>query len=214
RSMQSVLAVTSGIEPLGGRQAMNRRLTLRRGGLFALATGLLFLIAGDRGVTQVPSGIDPLEVLNLQIKPNVAIFLDTSGSMTETPYGNGTLGDHPGSKIYQGKQVLKAVVQANENNVNFLFGTYLFATPGASFNACGAGGTCNSGNLAINAKPNRFRYSTQAWLAAAAPFNTIAGPSPAMGTATTEATLSNLYAFQWIQNSATIKNNQLVFNET
>src|SRR5262249_30032885 len=181
RSMQSVLAVTSGIEPLGGRQAMNRRLTLRRGGLFALAAGLLFLIAGDRGVTQVPSGIDPLEVLNLQIKPNVAIFLDTSGSMTETPYGNGTLGDHPGSKIYLGKQVLKGVVQANENNVNFLFGSYLFAAPAPSFKACGAGGSgCAAGtNFVINGKPNRFRYSTQAWLATATPANPIQGPSPA-----------------------------------
>ena len=63
----SVLEATFGTEPRGGRQAMNRRFTLRRGGLFALATGLLFLIAGDRGVTQVASGIDPHDPVDASI---------------------------------------------------------------------------------------------------------------------------------------------------
>jgi hypothetical protein len=184
---------------------MNRRSTLRRGGIFALATGLLFLIAGDRGVTQVPSGIDPLEVLNLQIKPNVAIFLDTSGSMVETPHGTtvaaiATYNDHPGSKVYIGKQVLKSVVAANENNVNFLFGTYSYGAPAPSVTLPG---------LRINAQPNRFIYSTTSWAATASPVLPVQGPSPDMAVATTQPTLNSLYAFQWIQNSATIRNNQI-----
>jgi len=190
---------------------MNRRFSLQRGGLFALATGLLFLIAGDRGVTQIPQGIDPLEVLNLQIKPNVAILLDTSGSMQETPYGSGTLGDHPGSKMYQAKQVLKSVVTANQGNVNFMFGSYKYSGI-PSFDPCPGGGC--TGDLRINAKPLRFRYSTTSWAATATPVLPVEGPAPWMAVSTTEASLANLYAFQWIQNSATIQNNQLRFNET
>ncbi len=190
-----------------------KRFSLRRAGCFALATGLLFLIAGDRGVTQIPQGIDPLEVLDLQIKPNVAILLDTSGSMTETPYGSGTpRPDHPGTKMYQAKQVMRQVVASNENNVNFMFGDYLFsATP--TWTRCPGGGCTGDYriNTTLTSANSRFAYSTTSWgVQGALP---VEGPSPAMAVAATEASLNNLYAWQWIQNSPTVQNNSLTFSE-
>jgi hypothetical protein len=49
-----------------------------------LVAGLLALLIGDRGLTATPPGIDPLEILDLQVKPNVLFILDTSDSMAQT----------------------------------------------------------------------------------------------------------------------------------
>ena len=47
---------------------------------------LILCCTGDRGVyTAVPGGIDPLEVLNLFVRPNALVVLDSSGSMREMP---------------------------------------------------------------------------------------------------------------------------------
>ncbi len=66
---------------------MKSRFLVKRIAATFLAVGLLFVLVGDRAMTATPLGIDPLEVLNLQIKPNVLIVLDTSGSMNETRGG-------------------------------------------------------------------------------------------------------------------------------
>jgi hypothetical protein len=103
-----------------------------------LLGGLVLVLTGDRGVyTAVPSGIDPLEVLNLAVRPNALIVLDSSGSMremTDADYSGGTpttpalgevAGDDQTSKMAQAKAALRAVVQANESKVSFQFGRYV-----------------------------------------------------------------------------------------
>ena len=207
---------------------MTRRFPLRRAGTLLLAAALLFALAGDRGITASTDGIDPLEVLNLQVKPNVIIALDTSGSMEDTPFiGSNYGGDHPRSKIFQAKQVLKAVVQDNQSKASFMFGTYRYS----SAPAMGANMVLRTGANA----PNRFVYAAQSWQAGtfANPACTVdpttcpspnptsvtlpaQGPSPSMETL--NLYLNTFYAFQWIQsgaqpNGTTIINNGLVFNE-
>jgi hypothetical protein len=114
---------------------MQRRWSVYRAAAIAVVLGLVVVLVGDRGVTAAnPQGIDPLEVLNLQVKANVILLLDSSGSMRETPSGGqGTPGevnypylggDNPDSKLFQAKQVVKALVQNNETKVNFMFGQY------------------------------------------------------------------------------------------
>ena len=206
---------------------MTRRLSLPRASAMLLASALVFVLAGDRGFTAVSMGIDPLEVLNLQVKPNVFVALDTSGSMedltndTTSPYG----GDHPRSKIYQAKQVLKAVFQANQDKASFMFGVYRFST------AADPRGNMNVGNLSGTGTPVRFVYAAQSW--GSGTFSNpactvdpttcpspnpatvtlpVQGPSPSM--ATTELYVNSLYAYQFIQNSGSIFNNTLVFSET
>jgi len=76
-----------------GRKAMKRRFSWKRAAGTVLVGGLVMVLAGDHGrasVTVTP-GVDPLEVLGLQIKPNVILVLDTSGSMNDT-VGNNTIG--------------------------------------------------------------------------------------------------------------------------
>jgi hypothetical protein len=84
----------------------------------------------------VPSGIDPLEVLNLTVRANALVVLDSSGSMRESPLADysattvpdtaeGELtGDDPRSKMAQAKAVLRGVIQDNETKVSFQFGRY------------------------------------------------------------------------------------------
>ena len=209
-------------ESLDGGRPMTRRFSLRRTGTLLLAGTLLFVLAGDRGITANPQGIDPLEVLNLQIKPNVIVALDTSGSMEDTPYvGNNYGGDHQRSKMWLAKQVLKAVFQANQDKAAFMFGVYRFSS---------AANPVSNMTLRVNAAPNRFVYSAQSWAAGTFPNPACTvdptscptpnpatvtlpaeGPSPSM--AGTNLYLNSLYAFQWIQNSGGVVNNTLVFNE-
>jgi hypothetical protein len=209
-------------ESLDGGRPMTKRFSLRRTGMLLLAGALLFVLAGDRGITAVSQGIDPLEVLNLQIKPNVIVALDTSGSMEDTPYvTNSYGGDHQRSKMWLAKQVLKAVFQDNQDKAAFMFGVYRFSS--------NANPVANMA-LRVNAAPNRFVYSAESW--AAGTFSNPActvdptscptpnpatvtlsaqGPSPSM--ATTNLYLNSLYAFQWIQNSGSVVNNALRFSE-
>ena len=207
---------------------MPRRFSLSRTGAMLLAGALLFVLAGDRGVTAVALGIDPLEVLDLQVKPNVFVALDTSGSMEDltdnsaSNYG----GDHIRSKMYQAKQVLKAVFQANQDKASFMFGVYRFS--GA---APDPRGSMNVGNVSGSGNPIRFVYSAQSWSAGTFPNPActvdptscpapnpatvtvpVEGPSPSM--ATTNLVVNSLYAYQWIQNTGGVVNNTLVFDES
>jgi hypothetical protein len=105
-----------------------KRGSWARTAAIGLAAGLVFLLAGDRAATQAPpnAGIDPLDVLNVQVKNNVLFIVDTSGSMKwpmdadAFPVG----GDDPVSRIYQAKQAVKTVVNANKANMNFGLATY------------------------------------------------------------------------------------------
>ena len=69
----------------GGGPVMStwRRLIRRRPYALALAGGMFALLAGDRAHLAPPPGvgIDPFEVLDQQVRNNVLIVLDTSGSM-------------------------------------------------------------------------------------------------------------------------------------
>ena len=140
-----------GIMSHGDRWRKGRLATL------ALAGGLLLVLAGDRGVASVvPAAIygqDPLEVLSLQIRPNVVIVLDSSGSMTSTDdIGAGVdtgSGDHPRSKLYQAKQVLKTFVQQNQDKASFMFANY------TQFNSILQNRTAGAG---------RFQYTTSSQL--------------------------------------------------
>jgi hypothetical protein len=103
---------------------MKSRYLVKRIAATFLAAGFLFVLVGDRAMTATPPGIDPLEVLNLQIKPNVLIVLDTSGSMNDTINNNTIGGDHPDSKIRSAKIVMRQALVNNESKVNMMFGTY------------------------------------------------------------------------------------------
>lgn len=119
---QGLLAITSEAEPMSA--ATGRRF-LRAGLLLALA-GLVLGVVGDhRGVTAAVSrGIDPLEILNLLVKPNVIVVLDSSGSMSNNLTSGDITGDYARSKMSLAKDVLNQVVTDNADDVNFLFGQY------------------------------------------------------------------------------------------
>ena len=165
-------------------------------------------------------------MLNLQVKPNVIVALDTSGSMEDLTHNSASNygGDHMRSKMWQAKQVLKAVFQANQDKASFMFGVYRFSSAAEPRGQHG-GRECGNGT------PNRFVYSTQSWAAGTFPNPACTrrpdvlsraepghvtcrskGRSPSM--ATTDLYVNSLYAFQWIQNSGGIFNNTLVFSET
>jgi hypothetical protein len=96
-----------------------------RAGLAGLAAGLMLLASGDGARTaSAPGGIDPLDILKLQVRPNVMIMLDSSGSMRETTAGNVMAGDFNLSKISQAKQVVATLVRNNQDRVSFMFGKY------------------------------------------------------------------------------------------
>jgi hypothetical protein len=115
-----------------------RRFSTFRLASAALLGGLVLTLAGDRGVyTATPTGIDPLEVLNLTVRANAIVVLDSSGSMREMPDANTAdgspdtvgegevVGDDPVSKMAQAKAVLRSVVAANQDKVSFQFGRYV-----------------------------------------------------------------------------------------
>jgi len=116
---------TLGEKRMSGGTVMStwRRLFRRRPYALTLAGGLFVLLAGDRAQLAPPPGvgIDPFEVLDQQVRNNVLIVLDTSGSMKwPSDRDDFTMGgDDPGSRMFQAKAAIKAVVQANQNRVNF-----------------------------------------------------------------------------------------------
>jgi hypothetical protein len=102
---------------------------------WALGVALLLLFAaGDRRVHSAPPpgiGIDPFEVLDLQVKPNVMILFDTSGSMKFTTASvpgfqrSVVGGDDKLSRMAQAKLAVADVVQANATKVNFGMVTFV-----------------------------------------------------------------------------------------
>jgi hypothetical protein len=109
----------------------SRRGGLARAGLLGVLGALVLMVSGDRRAQTAPGpdiGIDPLEILNLQIRANALIVLDSSGSMGQTLEAAGAhgdlAGDDPDSKLFQAKETLKAVIAANERKVSFQFGQY------------------------------------------------------------------------------------------
>jgi len=173
---------------------MKRRFTWKRAAGLVLVGGLVMLLAGDNGratITVTP-GIDPLEVLGLQIKPNVILVLDSSGSMNDT-VGNNTIGgDHPDSKIGSAKRVLLQAIQNNETKVNFMFGTYTQSTSASPTQTPSTLGNTAMGN-------DRFSYWAKS------------SDSPSM--LTTELFLNQVYAFQTISAAGTVLNNILYFQD-
>jgi hypothetical protein len=130
-----------------------------RGAVFGAACGLLLLLSGDRARTAVIPGIDPLEILKLQVRPNVLVVLDSSGSMRETLTSPPiTVGDdHPRAKMSQAKIALRQFIQDNQTRVSFQFGIY---------NAAGydnpAGTRYNNANSEIymDTSSRRFLYTS------------------------------------------------------
>src|SRR5882762_4075698 len=114
------------------------RLSPARGLTLGLVISLAFLLVGDRGARAITvnPGIDPLAILDLQVKPNVLFIIDTSGSMKwPTDTDNFSLGDDdPGSRAYQAKQAVNAVVQANAAKMNFGLATYNILDANKTFN--------------------------------------------------------------------------------
>jgi len=113
---------------------------MRRGLGWGLAAGVVLLMAGDHAqtATVANTAIDPFEILDLQVKPNVVILLDSSGSMREvtaatttvTGINNGDLvGDDPNAKMTIAKTVLKTIVNNNKAKVNFQLGKYTGTAP-------------------------------------------------------------------------------------
>ena len=104
------------------------RLLPARGLTLGLVLSLAFLLVGDRGARAITvnPGIDPLSILDLQVKPNVLFIIDTSGSMkfpVDTDWMS--LGDDdPASRAYQAKQAVDSVIQANAAKMNFGLATY------------------------------------------------------------------------------------------
>jgi hypothetical protein len=173
---------------------MKRRFSWKRAVGIVVVGGLVMVLAGDHGraSTTATPGIDPLEVLGLQIKPNVILVLDTSGSMNDT-VGNNTIGgDHPDSKIGAAKRVLLQAIQNNESKVNFMFGTYTQSTSASPVQTPSTLGNTGTGN-------DRFSYWAKS------------SDSPSM--LTTELFLNQVYAFQTISNAGSILDNILYFDE-
>jgi len=104
-----------------------RRSIWSRGALAGLAAGLTLLLAGDRPAqTALIGGIDPLQVMDLEIRNNVLFIFDTSGSMKwPLDFNNFTVGgDDPMSRMWQAKQAVRAVVDANRDRLNFGIASY------------------------------------------------------------------------------------------
>jgi hypothetical protein len=140
---------------------------MRGGLLWGLAAGIVLLMAGDHAQTASPanSAIDPYEILDLQVRPNAIIVLDSSGSMREFPDASGLVstintgdlsGDDSNSKLKQAKDVLRTIVDTNKAKVNFQFGKYESSNPALEANDRYLYRTTdpNAATLAINAAGN------------------------------------------------------------
>jgi len=87
-----------------------------------LAAGLALILTGDQGAqTSILTGIDPLEVMNSRVKPNVMILVDTSGSMKWTVNQDlrSVGGDNPTSRLNLVKTALSNALTVYEGQANF-----------------------------------------------------------------------------------------------
>jgi hypothetical protein len=115
-----------------------RRVSWTRIAALGVLCALTSFMAGDGLRAATNSGIDPFEILKLQVRPNVIIVLDSSGSMRQRPAATGTdysnpgptnanaatVGDDHDSKIWNAKDVIRKIVTDNQTKVNFMFGQY------------------------------------------------------------------------------------------
>src|SRR5688500_18884568 len=107
------------VDPARGR---SRRRGWKRPLAAGVAIALVGLLAGDRGArsANLVQGIDPLEILDLQVKPNVLFVVDSSAAMGFN--AEGTLyvgGDDPKSRFYAAKQALRELISENDGTANF-----------------------------------------------------------------------------------------------
>jgi hypothetical protein len=90
-----------------------------------LAIGLTLLLSSSSARLAATPGIDPLEILQLQVRPNVMMVLDSSGSMGQGVNGDPDLSnEYPDTKIVIAKSVLNSFIPANQAKVSFMFGQY------------------------------------------------------------------------------------------
>lgn len=99
---------------------------LRRAASAGLVLGLLLVLSGDLARTQaVEIGQDPLEILDLQTKPNVVLLIDSSTSMrAPVPTSGQILTNHPASRFSLAKQAARQIVVDNQERVQFELGQY------------------------------------------------------------------------------------------
>jgi len=108
-----------------------------RGILSGVVSALLILMAGDRASTSpiisgIEVGIDPLDILRIQSRPNILLVLSTASTMSDTlnspslPSASRlTLGgDHPRSKLAIAKQTIRQFITDNQTTANFQLGIY------------------------------------------------------------------------------------------
>ena len=93
--------------------------------LAGLASGLVFLLAGDGPAnTALIGGIDPLQIMDLEVKNNVLILFDTSGSMkfgtTSVPgFSRAAVGeDDVMGRMAQAKEAMQEVVDEFRDRLN------------------------------------------------------------------------------------------------
>ncbi len=111
---------------------MRTRRAVKRGLGWMAAAALAFVVTGDNARSQsstIATGQDPLQVLDLQVKPLVFLVLDTSGSMPQpleaTANGDRAMtGDELYGRFWPAKQVLKDIVYANRDKAAFLLAGY------------------------------------------------------------------------------------------
>src|SRR5262249_35787110 len=114
---------------------------------------------------------------------------------------NGMRGDHPYSKMFQAKQVLRDVIRDNETKAAFMFGQYTQTANNFS----------NTGRT-VNGTPNRFMYHTQSFAAVTGPpAFPVEGPGAFM--VPTAQVISRLFAYQMIASAPTFNDTTLYFQE-
>ncbi len=160
---------------------------------WGLIGGLALLVGGDRSArTAGGFGQDPLDVLNLQVRANAIIVVDSSGSMSESLTAGDLAGDAHAAKLWKAKQVLKQVIQENERKVSFQFGQYkqpgvgtsnfgfcsITTTQACNPGACPTGETCVTGPMRVPTTGfGRFLYTATSCNAADAGDECHAGDS-------------------------------------
>jgi hypothetical protein len=127
---------------------MRKLKMARRGIVLGAVIGVFMMLSGDpRAQSSAANwGIDPLEVLQVQVKNNVLFVFDTSGSMRwPVDFDDTSLGgDSVDSRLYKGKQAVSTVVRSNRTRMNFGLASYNVLTDQKVLNT--SGGEDNDGN--------------------------------------------------------------------
>jgi hypothetical protein len=127
---------------------MRKLKMARRGIVLGAVLGVFMMLSGDpRAQSSAANwGIDPLEVLQVQVKNNVLFVFDTSGSMRwPVDFDDTSLGgDAVDSRLYKGKQAVATVVRSNRTRMNFGLASYNVLTDQKVLNP--SGGEDNDGN--------------------------------------------------------------------